>query len=113
MVLIYPTIFGDQRGFLMETYRDANFAEAGISDRFIQTNLSRSHRGVVRRLHYQKAPKPRRSLFTSSKARYTMSLSTFAKTHRPSARHGDCSLGRKGPPPSYTGRVRARFLRRE
>jgi len=61
-VLIYPTVFDDQRGFLMETYRDADFAEAGISDRFIQTNLSRSYRGVVRGLHYQKEPKSQAKL---------------------------------------------------
>lgn len=61
-VLIYPTVFDDQRGFLMETYRDADFAEAGIDARFIQTNLSRSHRGVVRGLHYQKEPKAQAKL---------------------------------------------------
>ncbi len=53
--LIEPRVFGDERGFFVETYRRSVQAELGIppSDEFVQDNHSRSHRGVVRGLHFQ------------------------------------------------------------
>jgi dTDP-4-dehydrorhamnose 3,5-epimerase len=51
--VIQPTIFSDERGFFLETYQQAKFAEIGITDVFVQDNLSRSARGVLRGLHYQ------------------------------------------------------------
>jgi dTDP-4-dehydrorhamnose 3,5-epimerase len=53
VVLIKPKVFGDQRGFFMETYREDRFSAAGISQHFVQENHSASARGVLRGLHYQ------------------------------------------------------------
>lgn len=57
VVLVQPKIFGDQRGFFLELYKEADFASGGIPERFVQDNFSKSSRGVLRGLHYQKAPK--------------------------------------------------------
>lgn len=53
VVIVQPKVFGDERGFFMETYRMDKFAEAGIPTRFVQDNHSRSQQGVLRGLHYQ------------------------------------------------------------
>src|SRR3954452_2100008 len=53
VLIIEPKIFGDARGFFMETYRVDAFRDAGIADEFVQDNHSRSARGVLRGLHYQ------------------------------------------------------------
>ena len=50
---LHPKIFGDARGFFMETYHAGRFAELGIPDVFVQDNHSRSAKGTVRGLHYQ------------------------------------------------------------
>ena len=52
--VITPKVFGDARGYFMETFNEGEFAEAGISDRFVQDNQSFSSRGVLRGLHFQK-----------------------------------------------------------
>src|SRR3954453_21734539 len=52
-ILIEPVIHGDERGFFLESYRKAAYAELGISDDFVQDNHSRSRRGVVRGMHFQ------------------------------------------------------------
>ncbi|HTZ73912.1 MAG TPA: dTDP-4-dehydrorhamnose 3,5-epimerase [Candidatus Aquilonibacter sp.] len=48
-----PRIISDARGFFMETYHQRKFAEAGITDTFVQDNHSRSAKGTLRGLHYQ------------------------------------------------------------
>lgn len=48
-----PVIHGDTRGFFLETYHKAKFADVGIADSFIQDNHSRSAKGTLRGLHYQ------------------------------------------------------------
>ena len=55
VVVIEPQVFGDDRGYFMETYQKDQFAEAGIDKEFVQDNQSRSTRGVLRGLH---APVP-------------------------------------------------------
>jgi len=57
VVLIRPKVFHDERGFFMETYKYSEFAAFGIKEHFAQDNHSRSIRGVLRGLHYQKPPK--------------------------------------------------------
>ncbi len=52
--IIEPTIFGDERGYFMETYHELEFHEAGIDSVFVQDNQSKSRKGVLRGLHYQK-----------------------------------------------------------
>ena len=51
--LIEPKVFGDDRGFFLESWNARAFAEAGIDERFVQDNHSRSARNVLRGLHYQ------------------------------------------------------------
>lgn len=52
-VVIEPQVFGDSRGFFYESYNEAKYREAGIDRKFVQSNVSRSARGVLRGLHYQ------------------------------------------------------------
>jgi dTDP-4-dehydrorhamnose 3,5-epimerase len=52
-VIIEPAVFGDQRGYFYESYNKAAYAELGIHANFVQSNVSRSARGVLRGLHYQ------------------------------------------------------------
>jgi len=51
--LIEPKVFGDDRGFFMESWNARAFAQAGIEATFVQDNHSRSRKGVLRGLHYQ------------------------------------------------------------
>jgi dTDP-4-dehydrorhamnose 3,5-epimerase len=51
---VRPRVFGDRRGYFVETYSERDFKSAGIAARFVQDNESRSRRGVLRGLHFQK-----------------------------------------------------------
>jgi dTDP-4-dehydrorhamnose 3,5-epimerase len=53
VVLVEPQVFGDQRGFVMETWHALKFGNGGIDVRFVQDNHSRSARGILRGLHIQ------------------------------------------------------------
>lgn len=53
IVLIEPEIHVDSRGYFLEVFHERRFAEAGITERFVQDNQSYSKRGVLRGLHYQ------------------------------------------------------------
>jgi len=53
VVVVEPKVFGDERGFFMESWNAQAFAQAGIDAVFVQDNHSRSRRGVLRGLHYQ------------------------------------------------------------
>ena len=52
--VITPAVFGDSRGYFMETYNRNDFADAGINMEFVQDNQSASRKGVLRGLHFQK-----------------------------------------------------------
>lgn len=54
LVVVTPKVFGDNRGFFLETYSKKAFAEGGITAEFVQDNHSKSKRGVLRGLHFQK-----------------------------------------------------------
>ena len=56
VILIKPKVFGDERGFFMETYKKSDFEKMGIKGEFIQDNHSKSKYGVLRGLHFQKDP---------------------------------------------------------
>ena len=56
LVLIEPRVFGDERGFFMETYKGPDFVAAGIKADFVQDNHSCSAKGILRGLHYQNPP---------------------------------------------------------
>ncbi len=53
VLLLEPRVFGDERGFFYESWNERTFAAAGLPLTFVQDNHSRSHRGVLRGLHYQ------------------------------------------------------------
>lgn len=53
VLIIEPKVFGDERGFFLETFHVKHLAEAGLNVEFVQDNQSRSGRGVLRGLHYQ------------------------------------------------------------
>ena len=52
--VIEPKVFGDNRGYFMETYKKEDFDNAGLNYNFVQDNQSKSKKGVLRGLHYQK-----------------------------------------------------------
>ncbi len=56
LFIIEPDVFADERGFFMETYNAERYAQAGIRQHFVQDNMSSSCYGVVRGLHFQRAP---------------------------------------------------------
>lgn len=60
-LILEPRVFGDERGFFMETWNDAQFAELGLKLTFVQDNHSHSQKGVLRGLHFQN-PKPQGKL---------------------------------------------------
>ena len=53
VLLLEPRVFGDDRGFFLESYHERVFAELGIREKFVQDNHSYSGRNVLRGLHYQ------------------------------------------------------------
>jgi dTDP-4-dehydrorhamnose 3,5-epimerase len=53
VIILEPSIYGDSRGFFLETYREDLLYENNINKRFVQDNHSRSKKGVLRGLHYQ------------------------------------------------------------
>jgi dTDP-4-dehydrorhamnose 3,5-epimerase len=56
LVLLEPSVHGDERGFLVETFSAREWAEAGVDAEFVQDNHSRSSAGILRGLHFQTDP---------------------------------------------------------
>jgi len=56
LVLLEPTVHGDDRGFLVETFSEAAWREVGVDCSFVQDNHSRSGKGILRGLHFQRNP---------------------------------------------------------
>jgi dTDP-4-dehydrorhamnose 3,5-epimerase len=69
VVLIAPKVFGDPRGCFLEIYKHSEYVTAGIPEHFVQDNYSRSVRGVLRGLHYQKDPRAQGKLVRCVKGR--------------------------------------------
>jgi len=61
MLIIEPRVFGDARGYFMESFQAERYAEAGIAGPFVQDNLSFSRQGILRGLHVQN-PRPQGKL---------------------------------------------------
>jgi dTDP-4-dehydrorhamnose 3,5-epimerase len=57
VLIVTPRVFADDRGFFMETYKQSEFQAMGLTAPLVQENHSRSTRGTLRGLHYQRAPK--------------------------------------------------------
>jgi dTDP-4-dehydrorhamnose 3,5-epimerase len=56
LLVIEPKVFADERGFFMESFKASDFAAFGITQNFVQDNHSKSRKGVIRGLHFQRAP---------------------------------------------------------
>lgn len=69
LVLVKPKVFGDNRGFFMESYKKSDFVNNGIDVEFVQDNHSKSVKGVLRGLHYQALPKPQSKLIRCTRGR--------------------------------------------
>jgi len=54
LVVVEPRLFTDDRGYFFESFQDRRYAEVGITDTFVQDNYSRSTRGVLRGMHFQR-----------------------------------------------------------
>ncbi|MEH6559620.1 MAG: dTDP-4-dehydrorhamnose 3,5-epimerase [Oceanicoccus sp.] len=54
LILIEPSVFGDERGYFLETYNEQRYRNLGVEESFVQDNISFSRRGILRGLHYQK-----------------------------------------------------------
>lgn len=66
VLIIEPKAFGDARGFFLETFQSERYASAGITLPFVQDNHSRSQRGVLRGLHFQRT-RPQGKLISVSR----------------------------------------------
>ena len=69
VILVKPKVFGDNRGFFLESYKKSDFFDNGISVEFNQDNHSRSSAKVLRGLHFQKAPHGQAKLVRCSRGR--------------------------------------------
>lgn len=83
--VIEPAVHGDGRGFFMENWRASRYRGAGLPDRFVQSNLSRSGRGVIRGLHYQH-PEPQGKLVSVLEGR-VFDVAVDIRPDSPSFRH--------------------------
>lgn len=63
VLIIEPNVFGDDRGYFLESWNERDYQEAGVGVRFVQDNLSLSQKNVLRGLHFQN-PKPQGKLVT-------------------------------------------------
>ena len=61
LLVIEPTVFGDARGFFLESYNEKRYLDAGVNARFVQDNISFSRRGTLRGMHFQN-PNPQGKL---------------------------------------------------
>lgn len=69
LVIIEPRAFPDERGFFMESFKQSEFEKAGIFGPFVQDNHSRSKKGVLRGLHFQRPPYAQGKLVRVSRGR--------------------------------------------
>ena len=53
LLIIEPDIFGDVRGYFLESYRKKSYSDLGVEAEFVQDNISKSQKGTIRGLHYQ------------------------------------------------------------
>ncbi len=65
VIIVEAQSFPDDRGFFLESFKESSFIENGINTKFVQDNYSRSRKGVLRGLHYQKNPKAQAKLVTA------------------------------------------------
>jgi len=56
LLILEPQVFGDERGFFLESHNEIKYLDIGIKDKFVQDNLSKSTKGVLRGLHFREPP---------------------------------------------------------
>ena len=87
LLLIQPRVFADERGFFLETFRRRGFEDQGIGQEFVQDNHSRSRKGVLRGLHFQKNHPQGKLIYVISGAIFDVALdlrresSSFGRWH--------------------------------
>ena len=69
VILVEPSSFSDDRGFFFESFKESDFFSNGLDKNFVQDNFSHSVNGVIRGLHFQKAPKAQAKLVTVLKGK--------------------------------------------
>lgn len=70
VLIIEPDVFGDHRGYFMETYSTKKYAEIGITNTFVQDNMSFSaNKGTLRGLHFQNEPMAQAKLVSCTKGK--------------------------------------------
>lgn len=69
VILVKPKVFGDNRGFFLESYKKSDFVKNGIDVEFNQDNHSKSTKGVLRGLHYQAKPHGQAKLVRCARGR--------------------------------------------
>lgn len=69
LIIVEPRVFGDERGFFLESYKCSEFQANGIDVDFCQDNHSKSTKGVLRGLHFQKPPKQQAKLVRCTKGK--------------------------------------------
>jgi dTDP-4-dehydrorhamnose 3,5-epimerase len=69
VILVEPQLFSDDRGFFLESFKESDYVDNGIVEKFVQDNYSHSTYGVIRGLHYQKSPKSQAKLVTAVKGK--------------------------------------------
>jgi dTDP-4-dehydrorhamnose 3,5-epimerase len=74
VVVLVPTVLGDDRGFFMETYRQDNFRDFGLPTEWVQDNHSRSSKGVLRGLHFQWDPPMSKLMRVTSGAAFLVAV---------------------------------------
>jgi dTDP-4-dehydrorhamnose 3,5-epimerase len=74
LLILEPRVFTDERGFFLEAFRQNQFQEAGIPFSFVQDNHTRSRRGVLRGLHYQRKYPQGRLVYVTSGALYAVAV---------------------------------------
>lgn len=84
VVVIQPQVFGDSRGYFVETFKAPDFEAAGIPTTFVQDNESSSTKDVLRGLHFQKNH-TQGKLVRVTHGEVLMSLWMSGQTHHPSA----------------------------
>ena len=103
VVIIEPQVFGDDRGYFFESYSQQQFDQAVRPVRFVQDNESKSRRGVLRGLHFQKGAAAQSKLVRVVQGRV---LDVAVDIRRGTDR-------RESPPALRTARIRTRFFRIE
>jgi dTDP-4-dehydrorhamnose 3,5-epimerase len=111
VLIIEPKAFGDHRGFFLETFQVERYREAGITLPFVQDNHSRSQRGVLRGLHFQKTRPQGKLVSVSRGAVYDVAVDINPKSPTFGKLRGGRAQRRQSPPAMDSSGLRTWVLR--